>query len=154
MPASLQLYRTISGLLLNAGVRFHDLRCQATFLWAVVGLILEKSVHLGQWSRHHPGETKQASRERRFSRWLHNPKIEALGLYAKLFRYALRDLVGSGIYLALDTSQLFPFCLDPGCTHLLWTEHSCCVECCQWKEQHIGTGKVLVCTVASGEHLV
>jgi len=107
MPASLQLYRTISGLLLNAGVRFHDLRCQATFLWAVVGLILEKSVHLGQWSRHYPGETQQASRERRFSRWLHNPNIDALGLYAKLFRYALRGLVDSEIFLALDTSQLF-----------------------------------------------
>jgi hypothetical protein len=107
MPADLQLYRTISGLILNAGVRFHDIRCQATFLWAVVGLILEKSIHLNQWSRHHPSETKQASRERRFSRWLHNPKIEVLGLYTKLFRYALRDLTGSEIFLALDTSQLF-----------------------------------------------
>ena len=36
MPASLQLYRTRSGLLLNAGIRFHDPRCQATFLWALI----------------------------------------------------------------------------------------------------------------------
>jgi len=69
-------------------------------LW---GLILEKSVHLGHLSRHHPGETKQASRERRFSRWSHIPKIEVFGLYVKLFRAALRDLVGIEIYLALES---------------------------------------------------
>ena len=107
MPESLQIYRTISVLLLNARVRFHDIRCQATFIWAVTGLILEQGVHLGQWSKHRPGFTKQASRERRFSRWLHNSKIATFDLYAKLFRYALRDLVGNDIYLALDTSQLF-----------------------------------------------
>jgi len=107
MPESLQIYRTISGLLLSARVRFHDIRCQATFIWAVTGLILEQGVHLGQWSKRRPGITKQASRERRFSRWLHNPKINPFDLYAVLFKYALRDLAGTDIYLALDTSQLF-----------------------------------------------
>jgi len=38
MSESFQIYRTISGLLLSARVRFHDIRCQATFLWAVTGL--------------------------------------------------------------------------------------------------------------------
>jgi hypothetical protein len=107
MTESLQIYRTISGLLMNAGVRFHDIRCQATFIWAVVGLILEQGIHLGQWSKHRPGFTKQASRERCFSRWLHNSKIVTLELYGILLRYALRDLVGTEINLALDTSQLF-----------------------------------------------
>jgi hypothetical protein len=107
MPESLQIYRTISGLLLSARVRFHDIRCQATFLWAITGLILEQGIHLGQWSKHRPGFTKQASRERRFSRWMHNHRINVFDLYARLFRYALRDLIGTDIYLALDTSQLF-----------------------------------------------
>jgi hypothetical protein len=107
MSESLQIYRTISGLLLSARVRFHDIRCQATFLWAVTGLIMEQGIHLGQWSKHRPGFTKQASRERRFSRWMHNLKISVFDLYATLFQYALRDLVGTDIYLALDTSQLF-----------------------------------------------
>jgi len=107
MTESLQIYRTISRLVMNAGVRFHDIRCQATFIWAVVGLILEQGVHLGQWSKYRPGFTKQASRERRFSRWLHNSRIATLELYSILFRYALRDLVGTEINLALDTSQLF-----------------------------------------------
>jgi hypothetical protein len=107
MPESLQIYRTISGLLLSARVRFHDIRCQATFLWAVTGLIMEQGIHLGQWSKYRPGLTKQASRERRFSRWMHNLKINVFDLYATLFQYALRDLVGTDIYLALDTSQLF-----------------------------------------------
>jgi hypothetical protein len=107
MSESLQIYRTISALLLNAGVRFHDIRCQATFLWAVVGLILEKSIHPGQWSKYRLGFTKQASRERRFSRWLHNPKIVVLDLYALLFKFALLHLTDTEIYLAFDTSQLF-----------------------------------------------
>lgn len=107
MPESLRIYRTISGLLLSARVRFHDIRCQATFLWAVTGLIMEQGIHLGQWSKYRPGLTKQASRERRFSRWMHNLKINVFDLYATLFQYALRDLVGTDIYLALDTSQLF-----------------------------------------------
>lgn len=107
MPESFQLYRIISGLLLNARVRFHDIRCQATFLWAVTGLIMEQGIHLGQWSKYRPGLTKQASRERRFSRWMHNHRINVFDLYPRLFRYALRDLVGTDIYLALDTSQLF-----------------------------------------------
>ena len=61
MPESLQIYRTISGLLLSARVRFHDIRCQATFLWAVTGLIMEQGIHLGQWSKYRSGLTKQAS---------------------------------------------------------------------------------------------
>lgn len=107
MPESLQIYRTISRLLLSARVRFHDIRCQATFIWAVTGLIMEQGIHLGQWSKYRPGLTKQASRERCFSRWMHNLRINVFDLYAILFKYALRDLVGSAIYLALDTSQLF-----------------------------------------------
>lgn len=107
MPESLQIHRTLSGLLLSARVRFHDIRCQATFLWAVTGLIMEQGIHLGQWSKYRPGFSKQASRERRFSRWMRNPRINVFDLYATLFRYGLRDLAGSDIYLALDTSQLF-----------------------------------------------
>jgi hypothetical protein len=107
MSESLQIYRTISGLLLDARVRFHDIRCQATFIWAVVGLIAEQNIHPGQWSKYRPGFTKQASRERRFSRWLHNPKIMTFDLYAILFKFALGHLAGSDIYLAFDSSQLF-----------------------------------------------
>jgi hypothetical protein len=53
------------------------------------------------------GFTKQASRERQFSRWLHNPKIVVLDLYALLFKFALLHLTDTEIYLAFDTSQLF-----------------------------------------------
>lgn len=107
MSESLELYRIISALFMNAGLQFHDIRCQATFLWAMTGLILEKGVHLGQWSIRRPGFTKQASRERCFSRWIHNSKIIVLDIYENLFKYAFRGLVGTDIYLALDTSQLF-----------------------------------------------
>lgn len=49
MSDSLRLYRTIIELIRNSKVRFHDMRCLVTFAWAIVGLILEKSVHLSKW---------------------------------------------------------------------------------------------------------
>ena len=38
---------------------------------------------------------------------MHNLKSNVFDLYAALFQYALQGLVGSDVYLALDTSPLF-----------------------------------------------
>ena len=48
MSDSLRLYRTIVEMIRNSKVRFHDMRCLITFAWAIVGVILEKSVHLSK----------------------------------------------------------------------------------------------------------
>jgi hypothetical protein len=48
MSDSLTLYRNIIGMILNTRVHFHDIRCLITFGWAIVGVLMEKSVHLSK----------------------------------------------------------------------------------------------------------
>ena len=55
MSDSLRLYRTIIEMIWNSQVRFHDMRCLITFAWAIVGVLLEKSVHLSKWGMHRLG---------------------------------------------------------------------------------------------------
>ena len=107
MSDSLKLYRTIAELVLNSKVRFHDKRCLVTFIWAVVCVILEKSVNISKWIAHRVGEAQAASKARQFGRWLENSKINEAEIYRKLARTALADWQGEKIYLALDTSCLW-----------------------------------------------
>jgi len=107
MSDSLKLYRTIAELVINSKVRFHDKRCLVTFIWAVVCVILEKSVNISKWIAHRVGEVQAASKERQFMRWLDNSKINEVQIYRKLASTALADWQGEKIYLALDTSCLW-----------------------------------------------
>ena len=75
MSDSLRLYRTIIEMIRNSRIRFHDMRCLITFAWAIVGVLLEKSVHLSKWSVHRVGGAQAASKQRQFVRWLKNAKI-------------------------------------------------------------------------------
>jgi len=107
MSDSLNLYRTIIDLILNAKVRFHDKRCLLTFAWAIVGVLLERTVHLSKWGIHRTREVQAASKQRQFARWLKNTKIERVGIYRQLARTAFVNWNGDKIYLALDGSSLW-----------------------------------------------
>ena len=61
MSDSLTLYRNIIDMILNTRVHFHDMRCLITFAWAIVGVLLEKSVHLSKWGVHRIGEAQAAA---------------------------------------------------------------------------------------------
>jgi hypothetical protein len=74
MSDSLRLYRTIIEMIQNSRGRFHDMRCLITFTWAIVGVILERSVHLSKWSVLRVGEAQAASKQRQFVRWLKNAR--------------------------------------------------------------------------------
>lgn len=104
---SLKLYRTIIEMIVKSKVRFHDRRCLVTFAWAIVGLILEKSVHLSKWGLHRSGTMQAASKQRQFVRWLKNAKIDTVEIYRKLAQSALTEWTGQTIYLALDSSSLW-----------------------------------------------
>jgi hypothetical protein len=41
MSDSLKLYRTIIEIVVKSRVHFHDIRCLMTFVWAVVGVLME-----------------------------------------------------------------------------------------------------------------
>ena len=96
MSDSLRLYRTIIEMIRDSRVRFHDMRCLVTFAWAIVGLLMEKSVHVSKWSVVRVGEAQAASKERlvqEFRDWCREAeatRIAALAEFAeRLRRYSL-----------------------------------------------------------------
>lgn len=86
---------------------FHDLRIFLTFAWAVVGVIESKKPHFSHWIPFRNSTAKAASKERQFSRWLHNDKIRPMRIYQKFVKRILADWDNETIYLALDTTQLW-----------------------------------------------
>ena len=88
MEDSLKVHRTMLRFVWESGIRFHDLRCLATFVWMVTGLVMSHVVHLGRWATYRKAEVKAASKERQFSRWLHNAKIDPLKVYRPMPRSA------------------------------------------------------------------
>jgi hypothetical protein len=86
---------------------FHDLRILQTFVWAVVGIIESKKPHLSHWTAFRRGSAKAASKERQFSRWLHNDKIRPMLIYQTIVKKMLADWCDQTAYLALDTTQLW-----------------------------------------------
>lgn len=92
---------------------YRDLRRLNTLAWAITGLCLTGTVRLGAWAEVLEGRAQSAaSRERRFSRWLHHPSISPMAWYLPVVQAALVGWsVGSRLYIALDTTALTPFVL-------------------------------------------
>jgi hypothetical protein len=107
MSDSLILYRTIIDMILSTRVQFHDMRCLITFAWAIVGVLLEKSVHLSKWGIHRVSRANAASKQRQFVRWLKNAKIEHAQVYSNLVKTVFAEWGKHRIYLALDSSSLW-----------------------------------------------
>ena len=101
------LFKNLMRFVVSSGIRFHDLRVQTTFGWALVGLIISQTTHLNQWALHRPGVSHAASKERQLSRWLHNERIVPAVVYGPLLASVLAEWAGETLYLALDTSQLW-----------------------------------------------
>lgn len=101
------LFYNLMQFVAGSGIRFHDLRAMATFVWAIVGLLISDSINLSQWLLYRPGGTKAASKQRQLARWLHNGHIQPLSVYRPFVAQALSDWSGETLYLALDTSQLW-----------------------------------------------
>jgi hypothetical protein len=72
----------------------------------VLAAIKSQSVALCSWNIVLPFDVNAASTIRRFSRWLHNPKIDAQLIYDAIIRDALREWRAERIILAMDTSML------------------------------------------------
>jgi len=72
----------------------------------VLAAILSQSAALCSWDAALPFNVNAASTIRRFSRWLHNHKIDTVRIYDSIIRNALRTWGGDRIILALDTTML------------------------------------------------
>jgi hypothetical protein len=107
MSDSLKLYSNIARFVYGGGMRFHDLRCFATLVWAIVGLLESKVIHLSKWSVYRKGPADAASKQRTLSRWLGNGRIKPEELYEPLVRQLCQVFRGERVYLALDSSVLW-----------------------------------------------
>jgi hypothetical protein len=79
----------------------------------VIGLVCSECINLTKWRVYIRSRAMLAqSHQRRFSRWLHNPRINPQKLYSALIRQALASWGVSEIALIEDTSMLWDeFCL-------------------------------------------
>jgi hypothetical protein len=107
MEKTPRLYSELVELFGQPG-QWRDLRHLQTLAWMVVGLIQAGCVRLTAWVPFVIGRACYAqSTQRRFARWLGNPRVEVQGLYAPLIQQALREWGKPTLYLALDTSMLW-----------------------------------------------
>lgn len=106
----LEMFLDLMGILLARIPKkvFGDRRRVVVLAWAVVALIFTKTVNLNSWITVVISNAKFArSRERRFSRWLHNSKVDPHAYYKPLLQDAIADWPEDEEYfVALDTSDL------------------------------------------------
>lgn len=111
MPEPSLLYATLLNLLQHAPWR--DRRNLYTVAWMVLGLLSSGWIALNEWTPFVVGRAQFAqSTERRFRRWLSNPKIDVLRLYAALLRHVLSEFPDRCVLVTLDTTMLWnEFCV-------------------------------------------
>lgn len=79
MPAMPRLYDSLMALFGQERRAWKDIRHLKTFIWMLVGLIQEMEMTLTKGTPYvRRRATQAASTLRRFSRWLHNPRIEPM----------------------------------------------------------------------------
>ena len=112
MENASRFYNALVALLISSQ-EWADLRHLYTLVWMVIGLIQAGSVNLTKWTMYIQSRAKFAqSKQRRFSRWLHNPRINPQRLYSPLIQAALKGWSEEVLYLSLDTSMLWnQYCL-------------------------------------------
>ena len=112
MPSASRLYKSLF-LLLSQSKEWADIRHLYTLIWMIIGLIHAETVSLTKWGAYLKSRAVFAqSKQRRFSRWLHNPRINVQRLYSPLIKLALASWEAQELHLSLDTSLLWnQYCL-------------------------------------------
>lgn len=99
--------------LLSQSSAWADQRHLQTLIWMVIGLICSECINLSKWRVYVKTRAQFAqSYQRRFSRWLHNPRINVQKLYSILIAQALVTWGETSITVIEDTSMLWDeYCL-------------------------------------------
>lgn len=105
MADSLTLYDTLFPVVRKAQPH-EDARRLRVFVWAVVGLLVEKTISLPLIAVAMASPAKAASRIRRLRRFLANPRVDGRAYYDVLVRGALADWAGQTLLLILDTTTV------------------------------------------------
>lgn len=112
MAKTSQIYNELLRMLGQAK-SWADIRHLHTLIWMVIGLICSGCISLTKWTIYIDSRAKFAqSNQRRFSRWLNNPRINVQRLYSPIIQAALSTWGTSEIVLIEDTSMLWNrYCL-------------------------------------------
>ncbi len=107
-----RLYHQLQTLL-GQSIPWADQRHLHTLIWMVIGLVMSECINLTKWRVYIRTRAVFAqSHQRRFSRWLHNPRINVQKLYSALIAQALARWGEAQITLIEDTSMLWDeYCL-------------------------------------------
>jgi hypothetical protein len=107
-----RLYHQLHNLL-SQHITWADRRHLQTLIWMVIGIVCSECINLTKWRVYVQTRAVFAqSHQRRFSRWLHNPRINVQRLYSSLIVAALGKWNMSAITLIEDTSMLWDeYCL-------------------------------------------
>jgi len=107
-----RLYHQLHDLL-GQSTQWADRRHLQTLIWMVIGVVCSECISLPKWRVYvHTRAVLAQSHQRRFSRWLHNPRINVQRLYSPLIQQALQAWNASAITMIEDTSQLWgEYCL-------------------------------------------
>jgi len=107
-----RLYHQLQTLL-GQSIPWADQRHLQTLIWMVIGLVMSECINLTKWRVYIRTRAVFAqSHQRRFSRWLHNPRINVQKLYSALIAQALATWGEAQITLIEDTSMLWDeYCL-------------------------------------------
>lgn len=99
--------------LLSQSSTWADQRHLQTLIWMVIGLLCSECINLSKWRVYVKTRAQFAqSYQRRFSRWLHNPRINVQKLYSSLIAHALEKWGETSITVIEDTSMLWDeYCL-------------------------------------------
>lgn len=107
-----RLYHQLHDLL-GQSIAWADQRHLQTLIWMVIGVICAECISLPKWTVYVNSRARFAqSHQRRFSRWLHNARINVHRLYSPLIQKAIADWDAPVITVIEDTSQLWgQYCL-------------------------------------------
>jgi len=107
MATTPALYDTLWAVFSTNRQVWGDVRRLRTFLWMMVGLIMEGAVHLPDWAPYVVSRARQAaSTVRRFARWLHNSRIDPHRIWRAYVQEVLASWNGE-VTVVLDTTLLW-----------------------------------------------
>ena len=93
-----RLYHQLQKLM-GQSLPWADQRHFQTLVWMVIGLVCSECINLTKWRIYIRTRAVFAqSHQRRFSRWLHNPRINVQRLYSPLIAKAFFKVGGTQDY--------------------------------------------------------
>ena len=113
MTSTSRLYDALNDFLRQCENQWRDVRHLQTLCWMMIGMLQSQNVHLNGFGVYVKSRAQMAqSHQRRFRRWLSNPRIDVVSAHQLLMKQALSQWGKQRLYLSLDTTVVWNcFCI-------------------------------------------